>query len=31
MISVVVQCKEDALGLAVNKQAVLEPSLGKWL
>lgn len=29
MIPVVVQCKEDALRLAVNKQAVLERGLGK--
>lgn len=29
MILVVAQCKEDTLGLAVNKQAVLEPGLGK--
>jgi len=29
MILVVAQCKENTVGLAVNKQAVLEPGLGK--
>lgn len=29
VISMVVQCKENVLGLAVTKQAMLEPGLGK--